>query len=270
MIIAGLHCAHILFYNRVLDELSEHDLRALPHRPNGRSRKPLRAVPDRPPGHAVALPVAAGQRAPAADRRPGGRQRRAPERQPVLQPAARGCVHADRVRRRRLPVRAQHGPPLLPGELHQRHRRQHEPDRRPVLRASVRRRPSASSAARSATTATTCSAASPPPGATSAGRPSSTSATGRSRTTRRSTPRSRACCSRCPSRRSRRTPRPARPCCRSATCCASSPGRCPPGQAIARAMRVTALSVSRPVRHRQRLRAIRDQHPALVLHPRRS
>jgi hypothetical protein len=27
---AGLHCAHILFYNRVLDELSEHDLRRFP------------------------------------------------------------------------------------------------------------------------------------------------------------------------------------------------------------------------------------------------
>jgi Animal haem peroxidase len=30
VIIAGLHCAHILFYNRVLDELSEHDLRRFP------------------------------------------------------------------------------------------------------------------------------------------------------------------------------------------------------------------------------------------------
>jgi Animal haem peroxidase/TAT (twin-arginine translocation) pathway signal sequence len=30
VIIAGLHCAHILFYNRVLDELSEHDLRHFP------------------------------------------------------------------------------------------------------------------------------------------------------------------------------------------------------------------------------------------------
>jgi hypothetical protein len=30
VIIAGLHCAHILFYNRVLDELSEHDLRPFP------------------------------------------------------------------------------------------------------------------------------------------------------------------------------------------------------------------------------------------------
>lgn len=30
LIIAGLHCAHILFYNRVLDELSEHDLMAFP------------------------------------------------------------------------------------------------------------------------------------------------------------------------------------------------------------------------------------------------
>jgi Animal haem peroxidase len=30
VIIAGLHCAHILFYNRVLDELSEHDLGRFP------------------------------------------------------------------------------------------------------------------------------------------------------------------------------------------------------------------------------------------------
>ena len=30
LMIAGLHCAHILFYNRVLDELSEFDLRRFP------------------------------------------------------------------------------------------------------------------------------------------------------------------------------------------------------------------------------------------------
>ena len=30
VIIAGLHCAHILFYNRVLDEPSAHDLRRFP------------------------------------------------------------------------------------------------------------------------------------------------------------------------------------------------------------------------------------------------
>jgi Animal haem peroxidase len=30
LIIAGLHCAHILFYNRVLDELAEHDLARFP------------------------------------------------------------------------------------------------------------------------------------------------------------------------------------------------------------------------------------------------
>lgn len=30
VVIAGLHCAHILFYNRVLDELHEHDLRRFP------------------------------------------------------------------------------------------------------------------------------------------------------------------------------------------------------------------------------------------------
>ena len=30
VIVAGLHCAHILFYNRALDELSEFDLRHFP------------------------------------------------------------------------------------------------------------------------------------------------------------------------------------------------------------------------------------------------
>ena len=123
VMIAGLHCAHILFYNRVLDDLSEFDLSHFPAARAGDSIEPVRGVPDRAAGDAVALPVALGQRAPAADRRTGDRQRRAPERQPLLQPAAEGRVHADRVRRGLLPVRAQHGPPLLPGELHQRHRR---------------------------------------------------------------------------------------------------------------------------------------------------
>ena len=41
------------------------------------------------------------------------------KRQPLLQAAARRRVHADRIRRGVLPVRAQHGPSFLPGELHQ-------------------------------------------------------------------------------------------------------------------------------------------------------
>jgi Animal haem peroxidase len=61
---------------------------------------------------------------------------------------------------------------------------------------------------------------------TSAGRPSSISETGRSRTIRKSTPRSRRCCSPCRSPRSRRTRRPRPPYCRSATCYGSSPGAC--------------------------------------------
>ena len=86
------------------------------------------------------------------------------------------------------------------------------------------------SAARSPATATTCSVASQRLGVTSAGRRSSTSATAKSRTTRRSTPQSRAFCS--PSRfpRSPPRPKPPRPCCRSETCCASSPGAFPPGR----------------------------------------
>ena len=81
--------------------------------------------------------------------------------------------------------------------------------------------------ARSPATAMTCSAATQPPTATSAGRHSSTSVTVRSRTTRRSTPRYRASCSRCRSPRSRHTPSPPRLCCRNATSCASSHGSCP-------------------------------------------
>ena len=87
----------------------------------------------------MALPVAAGQRAPAPDRRPGDGQRRAPATATASTAAPGRRVHADRVRRRRLPIRPQHGPPVLPRELHQRHRRQRQPHRRPVLRAGLRR-----------------------------------------------------------------------------------------------------------------------------------
>lgn len=61
----------------------------------------------------------------------------------------------------------------------------------------------------------------PDKGVTSGGRRSSTSATGRSRTTRRSTPRSPVSCSPCRSPRSPPRPRRHRWYCRSATCCAS-------------------------------------------------
>ena len=78
VMIAGLHCAHILFYNRVLDELRRASTCArFPAARGADLSPPLRRVPGRPRGHAVALPVAAGQRAPAADRRPGDGQRRA-------------------------------------------------------------------------------------------------------------------------------------------------------------------------------------------------
>ena len=39
VIIAGLHCAHILFYNRVLDELAHFDV-VLPGRPRWRCVQP--------------------------------------------------------------------------------------------------------------------------------------------------------------------------------------------------------------------------------------
>jgi len=40
LMIAGLHCAHILFYNRVLDELSQFDLSRFPAARVGRAVKP--------------------------------------------------------------------------------------------------------------------------------------------------------------------------------------------------------------------------------------
>ena len=138
VIIGGLHCAHIMFYNRVLDELAEHDLRRFPSARRVDHANRHERFLARPRGDAVALPVAVGQRAPAADRRAGDGQPRPQARKPLLQAARRSRVHADRVRWRRLPVRAQHGPALLPRELHQRHRRQRRPHRRPVLRARLR------------------------------------------------------------------------------------------------------------------------------------
>jgi len=50
-------------------------------------------------------------------------------------------VHADRVRQRGVQVRPQHGPPVLPRQLHQRHGRQPRSDEGSVLRTRVRRKP---------------------------------------------------------------------------------------------------------------------------------
>ena len=179
----------------------------------------------------MALPVAAGQRAPAADRRPADGQRRAAARQPLLPPAEPGMAFmpiefgAAAYRFGHSMVRPSYRANFTSGTGDST-----DPDRQPVLRARLRPQRAGLLSVRSPTTATTSSAATPPRGATSAGRRSSTSATARSRTTRRSTPRSRACCS--PSRCPAIAPhtQTARPSCRNATCCASSPGACPPGR----------------------------------------
>ena len=75
--IAGLHCAHILFYNRVLSELGS--MQPVPRSRAARAARGRLARDARyllqyliaRAGDALALPVAAGQRAPAADRRAG-------------------------------------------------------------------------------------------------------------------------------------------------------------------------------------------------------
>ena len=119
------------------------------------------------------------------------------------------------------------------------------------------------------TTATICWAAIPAGDATSAGRRSLTSATGRSRTTRRSTPRSPACCSPCRCPRSPRIPRQVPPFCRNATCCASSLGGLPRARRRGRDEGAGA-QYQRPLGPRGGVRVIRHQHAAVVLHPRRS
>ena len=122
VMIAGLHCAHILFYNRVLDDLSQFDVRHFPAAGAGERSNPyVRFLIARQVTlwhyqwllvneH---LPQIAGQMIVDEVLQ---------QRQPFLQAAARR-VHADRVRRGLLPVRTQHGPPLLQGELHQRYGR---------------------------------------------------------------------------------------------------------------------------------------------------
>jgi hypothetical protein len=140
LMIAGLHCAHILFYNRVLDELSEFDLARFPAARAGERSNPCVAF-------LIArqisvwhyyqwllvnehLPQIAGQQVVNDALQNGNR---------FYNPPPGGCFYADRLRRRGIPLRAPHGPPLVSRELHLRHRRQLKPDRRPVLWAGVRR-----------------------------------------------------------------------------------------------------------------------------------
>ena len=144
-------------------------------------------------------------------------RRRASPRPPLLQAGARRGVHPGRVPDRHLPDGAQHGAALVPRQPRRR--------RRPaVLRLRLRSR-----RRRARPTPTTCAAGAARRGGSSAGRPSSTSATARSSRTRRSTPRSRRRSSTCRSARSRATTRPRR--CRSATCSGTSPGSFPRGRA---------------------------------------
>ena len=207
-----------------LDELARARPRPVPDRSRlgGEPLTRLPGAPARPPGHPVALPVASGQRAPPSDRRPVDGGRRALERQSLLptpRRATRSCPSSSAppptasatawsVPRTGRTSRAATGDSAAPAA-------------RSVLRARFRRRTSRFRRTRRTTIATICSGDTRRRDATSAGRRSSTSATARSRTTRRSTRRSRAFSSpsRCP--RSRPTPSPHPPCCRSATCCAS-------------------------------------------------
>jgi hypothetical protein len=61
MMIAGLHCAHILFYNRVLSDLGSIDLSPYPAAQGADLSNAHDQFLDRPPDNALALPVATDQ-----------------------------------------------------------------------------------------------------------------------------------------------------------------------------------------------------------------
>ena len=152
----------------------------------------------------------------------------------------------------RLPHGPQHGAPLVPCELHRQRRRavlrvrvRSGRERRRGSRRHARRR----YAARAASSAGRRSSASRASKATS-GR---TSGSTRGSLRRSST---------CPSARSRRARRQRRwP---SATCCATSRGRLPSGQAIARAMQVPVLRRANSPTWRQYIRASCTSTPLWV------
>ena len=127
-----------MFYNRVLDELAEHEPGRFPAARSADRRNRYVRFLIAPPDHAMALPVAAGQRAPAPDRRPGRGRRRAATRQPVLSTSGR-ATRSCRSSSAGPPIgsdTAWSGPPTAPtspappatAQIH----------RRPVLRAGLR------------------------------------------------------------------------------------------------------------------------------------
>ena len=71
-------------------------------------------VREGPPAHDLALPVDDRARVPAGLHRPGDGERH-PAQRPAVLPAG-GRLHPHRVPGRRLPLRSQHGAPVVPGE----------------------------------------------------------------------------------------------------------------------------------------------------------
>ena len=242
VIIAGLHCAHILFYNRVLDELHEHDLRHFPTaRHADRHNRHVRFLIAREVTlwhyqwllvneH---LPQIAGQAVVNDVLRRGNRFYR-PRAGQAFMPIEFGAAA---YRFGHSMVRPSYRANFTSGTGDS-----GDPTANPFFALGVR--PQRAELLRSGltTTAPTCSAATRPRDATSAGRPSSTSATARSRTTRRSTPRSPASCSPCRCPRSRRTPRPRPTVLPQRNLLRQLTWGIPSGQAVARAMRAPTVA----------------------------
>jgi hypothetical protein len=181
IMIAGLHCGHILFYNRVLSDLGSFSLHAFPAARNtDLSGRYARFVIARQITLWHYQWLLVNEHLPQI----GGQ-----------------AVVSDVLSRGNRFYRPPAGDAFMPNEFGAAaYRFGHSMVRRtsPAVRATApARRPTRSSASSSTRpsltstpppTATTCSAATLPRAATSAGRPSSTWATDRSRTTRRSTP----------------------------------------------------------------------------------
>ena len=265
----GLHCAHILFYNRVLDELGDLDLRQLPvhaREDQGTNYDRFLIARQVTQWHYQwllvneHLPQIAG---------PDGRQRRAQARQPLLQPAGRG----------RVSCRSSSAPPPTGSVTAWSARRIERTSPAAPATAPTRPRTPFFGLVFDATEADFSAPAQPRP-RRPAGRiprcaavrrladllrlrrrPGQEQQEGRhddlERAVHAAAPGDR------PAHANRPTVLPQRNLLRQLT------WALPSGQAVARAIGVTPISASRPRRHRQRVHAVRAQHAALVLHPRR-
>ena len=267
----GMHCGHILFYNRVLDELSSFDLSRFPaaraYRADHANSYGAFLLARR--GNVVALPVAAGQRASAADRRSGARERCVSAWQSLLstrRPGTRSC-RSSSARPRIASGIAWFARPTGPTS--------------PAAPAIAPARPPTPSSRWCSIRTSPISAAPvnydrddllggyPAPRRYVGWQTFFDFGDGNVKNNKKIDTTDLKCAVHPPGPRDRAAHADsARPCCRSETCCASSPGDSRPVRPSPARWASQRSTAVRPGRDRRRIRAVRAQHAALVLRPR--